>query len=48
MDDINRSFALSANSMFNLRIIPVIPRFRDRSVTLTCDNDTKTQATTRF
>jgi hypothetical protein len=48
MDDINRSFALAANSTFNLRIIPAIPRFRDRSVTISCDNNTKTQATTRF
>jgi hypothetical protein len=48
MDDINRGFALAANSTFNLRIIPAIPRFRDRSVTITCDNNTKTQATTRF
>lgn len=48
MDDISRGFALSANSTFDLRIIPAIPRFRDRSVTITCDNGTKTQATTRF
>jgi hypothetical protein len=48
MDDINRGFALSANSTFDLRIIPAIPRFRDRSVSITCDNGTKTQATTRF
>jgi hypothetical protein len=48
MDDINRGFALAANSTFNLRIIPAIPRFRDRSVTITSDNNTKTQATTRF
>jgi hypothetical protein len=48
MDDINRSFALTANSTFDLKIVPAIPRFRDRSVTITCDNGTKTQATTRF
>jgi hypothetical protein len=48
MDDINRSFALAANSTFDLKIVPAIPRFRDRSVTITCDNGTKTQATTRF
>jgi hypothetical protein len=48
MDDINRSFALAANSTFNLRIVPAIPRFRDRSVSITCDNGTKTQATNRF
>jgi hypothetical protein len=48
MDDINRSFALAANSTFDLKIVPAIPRFRDRSVTITCDNATKTEATTRF
>jgi Domain of unknown function (DUF4189) len=48
MDDINRSFALAANSTFDLKIVPAIPRFRDRSVTITCDNGTKTQATTHF
>ncbi len=48
MDDINRSFGLAANSTFDLRIVPAIPRFRDRNVTITCDNGTKTQATTRF
>ena len=48
MDDINRSFALAANATFDLRIVPAIPRFRDRTVTITCDNGTKTQTTTRF
>jgi len=48
MDDINRSFALAANSTFDLKIVPAIPRFRDRSVTVSCDNGTKTQATTHF
>jgi hypothetical protein len=48
MDEINRTFALAANSTFDLRIVPAIPRFRDRNVTITCDNGTKTQATTRF
>jgi hypothetical protein len=48
MDDVDRSFGLSANSTFDLRIIPAIPQFRDRTVTITCDNGTKTQATTRF
>ncbi|HVQ49994.1 MAG TPA: DUF4189 domain-containing protein, partial [Mycobacterium sp.] len=48
MDDINRSFGLAANSTFDLRIVPAIPRFRDRNVSITCDNGTKTQATTRF
>jgi len=48
MDDINRTFGLPANASTDLRIVPAIPRFRDRSVTITCDNNTKTQATTRF
>jgi adhesin HecA-like repeat protein len=48
MDEINRSFGLAANSTFDLRIVPAIPRFKDRTVTITCDNGTKTQATTRF
>ncbi len=48
MDDINRTFALAANATFDLRIVPAIPRFKDRTVTITCDNGTKTQTTTRF
>lgn len=48
MDEVNRSFGLAANATFDLKIVPAIPRFRDRSVTITCDNGTKTQATTRF
>jgi len=48
MDDINRTFGLAANSTFDLRIVPAIPRFHDRDVTITCDNGTKTQVTTRF
>jgi uncharacterized protein DUF4189 len=48
MDDITRSFGLAANSTFDLKVVPVIPRFRDRSVTITCDNGTKTETTTRF
>jgi hypothetical protein len=48
MDDLSRSFALAAKSTFDLRIVPAIPRFRDRNVTITCDNGTKTEATTRF
>ena len=48
MDDVNRSFALAANSTFPLKIVPLIPRFQDRSVTISCDNYTKTEATTRF
>jgi hypothetical protein len=48
MDEVNRSFGLAANSTFDLKIVPAIPRFRDRSVTITCDNGTKTQTSTRF
>jgi hypothetical protein len=48
MDDVNRSFALSANSTYDLKIVPAIPKFRDRNVTITCDNGTSTQATTHF
>jgi hypothetical protein len=48
MDNVNRSFGLAANSTFDLKIVPLIPNFRDRSVTITCDNGTKTQATAHF
>lgn len=48
MDDINRSFALAANATFDLKVVPAIPRFRDRNVTISCDNGTKTQTTVRF
>jgi hypothetical protein len=48
MDDVNRSFGLAANSTFDLKMVPAIPRFREQSVTITCDNNTKTRATTRF
>jgi hypothetical protein len=48
MDNVNRSFGLAANSTFELKIVPLIPNFRDRSVTITCDNGTKTQATAHF
>jgi hypothetical protein len=48
MDDVNRSFALAANTTFDLKIVPAVPRFKDREVTITCDNATKTQTTTRF
>lgn len=47
-DNINRSFALAANSTYDLKIVPLLPRFRDWNVTITCDNGTKTQTTTRF
>lgn len=45
-DDYNRSFALPANSTYDLRIVPAVPRFRNWNVTITCDNGTSTQATT--
>jgi len=47
-DGYNRAFALSANSTYNLRIVPAVPRFRNWTVTITCDNGTKTTATTFF
>jgi hypothetical protein len=46
--DVNRSFALPANSTYDLKIVPAIPKFRDVNAIVTCDNGTKTQATTRF
>jgi uncharacterized protein DUF4189 len=48
MDDIDRNFALAANATVDLKIVPAIPRFKDRTVTISCDNGTKTQTTTRF
>jgi hypothetical protein len=47
-DNFNRSFALPANSTYDLKIVAAIPQFRDWNVTITCDNGTKTQATTHF
>jgi len=47
-DDYSRSFALSANSTYDLRIVPAVPRFRNWTVTITCDNGTSTTATTYF
>lgn len=47
-DDVNRSFALPANSTYDLRIVPAVPRFRNWTVTITCDNGTSTTATTYF
>jgi Domain of unknown function (DUF4189) len=47
-DNYNRSFALPANSTYDLRIVPAVPQFRDWNVTITCDNGTSTQATTYF
>ncbi|KAA0108982.1 DUF4189 domain-containing protein [Mycolicibacterium sp. P1-5] len=47
-DNYNRSFALPANSKYDLRIVPAVPRFRNWTVTITCDNGTSTTATTFF
>lgn len=47
-DDFSRGFALSANSKYDLRIVPAVPKFRNWTVTITCDNGTSTTATTFF
>ena len=47
-DNYNRSFALPANSTYDLKIVPAVPEFRNWNVTITCDNGTSTQATTYF
>jgi hypothetical protein len=47
-DNVNRSFALAANSSYNLRIVPAIPQFRNWTVTITCDNGTSTTTSTYF
>jgi hypothetical protein len=47
-DNVNRSFALAANSSYDLRIVPAVPQFRNWTVTITCDNGTSTTATTYF
>lgn len=47
-DNVNRSFALPANSTYDLRIVPAVPQFRNWTVTITCDNGTSTTATTYF
>jgi hypothetical protein len=47
-DNYNRGFALSANSTYDLRMVPAIPEFRNWTVTITCDNGTSTSATTYF
>jgi hypothetical protein len=47
-DDYNRAFALPANSKYDLRIVPAVPRFKNWTVTITCDNGTSTTATTYF
>ena len=47
-DNFSRSFALQANSSYDLRIVPAIPKFRDWHITINCDNGTNTQTTTYF
>ncbi|MBS1694709.1 MAG: DUF4189 domain-containing protein [Actinobacteria bacterium] len=47
-DNLNRSFALPANSAYDLRIVPAVPQFRNWTVTINCDNGTSTTATTFF
>jgi hypothetical protein len=47
-DDFSRGFALPANSNYDLRIVPAVPKFRNWTVTITCDNGTSTTATTFF
>jgi hypothetical protein len=47
-DFFTRSFGLTANSTFDLRIVPAIPQFRNWDVTIACDNGTSTQTTTFF
>ena len=47
-EDYNRGFALPANSTYDLRIVPAVPKFRDWTVTITCDNGTSTTTTTYF
>ena len=47
-DDYTRSFALAANSTYDLRIVPAVPRFRNWTVTIACDNGTSTTTTTYF
>jgi hypothetical protein len=47
-DNLNRSFALPANSTYNLRIVPAVPQFRNWNVTVACDNGTSTTASTYF
>jgi hypothetical protein len=47
-DRVNRSFALPANSTYDLKVVPAVPLNRDYNVTITCDNGTSTQATHHF
>lgn len=47
-DNFNRSFALAAKAKYDLKVVPAVPRFRNWTVTITCDNGTSTTATTFF
>jgi hypothetical protein len=47
-EDFNRSFGLPANSTYDLRIVPAVPKFREWTVTISCDNGTSTTTTTYF
>jgi hypothetical protein len=47
-DNFNRAFALPANSSYDLRIVPAVPRFKNWNVTIACDNGTSTATTTYF
>ena len=42
------AFALPANSRYDLRVVPAVPRFRNWTVTIACDNGTSTTTTTFF
>jgi hypothetical protein len=37
-----------ANATDDLKIVPAVPQFRDRNVTITCDNGITTEITTKF
>jgi hypothetical protein len=47
-DNFHRAFALPANSQYDLRIVPAVPRFKNWNVTIACDNGTSTATTTFF
>lgn len=47
-DGVNRAFGLPANASYDLRIVPAVPRFKNWTVTVACDNGTSTTATTYF
>jgi hypothetical protein len=47
-DFYERSFFLPANSTYDLVIVPAIPKLQNWTVTITCDNGTKTETSTFF